>query len=158
MDEYKCIKLIRFCIFINYYKLTPCIENSVNPDQLASSEATWSGSTLFTREACWSGSTLFTRETSWSGSILFARVDIWFYTAFEQINCLSIERYKAKLFIRPSKNFYGQVHCGHLLVIGAGQVEKFTISTPLTLHSNSAATVNVLKLRTLKNNYFFRCS
>ena len=28
-----------FHILINYYKLTSCIENSVDPDQLASSEA-----------------------------------------------------------------------------------------------------------------------
>ena len=37
-----CIKLINFCIhiLINYlYEFTCCIENSVNPDQLASSEA-----------------------------------------------------------------------------------------------------------------------
>ena len=37
-------------ILINYYKLTCCIENSVDPDQLPSSEASLSGSTLFTRE------------------------------------------------------------------------------------------------------------
>ena len=118
-----------FHIMINYYELTSCIENSEDPDQLASSGASWSGYTLFTREASWSGSTLFTREASWSGSILFARVDIWFYTVFERVNCLSTERYKANLFFRSSKHFYGQVHCGHLLVLG--QVEKFTISTPL---------------------------
>ena len=35
-----CIKLIQFCIsYFNYNKLTSCIENSVDPDQLASSEA-----------------------------------------------------------------------------------------------------------------------
>ena len=50
-----------FHILINYYKLTSCIENSVDPDQLASEEASWSGSTLFTREAIGSGSLLFTR-------------------------------------------------------------------------------------------------
>ena len=52
-----------------------------------------------------------------------------FYTVFKRVNCLSTERYKANLFFRSSKDFYGQVHCGHLLV--PGQVEKFTISTPL---------------------------
>ena len=35
VDKYKCV----FHILINYYKLTSCIENSVYPDQLASSEA-----------------------------------------------------------------------------------------------------------------------
>ena len=36
-----CIKLIKFVfhILINYYEFTYCIENSVDPDQLASSEA-----------------------------------------------------------------------------------------------------------------------
>ena len=44
LDKYKCIKLIQFCIsYFDYYELTSCIENSVDPDQLASS-----GSTLFT--------------------------------------------------------------------------------------------------------------
>ena len=33
-------KLIQFCIsYINYYELTYCIENCVDPDQLASEEA-----------------------------------------------------------------------------------------------------------------------
>ena len=33
---------------IDYYELTmSCMENSVDPDQLASEEASWSGSTLF---------------------------------------------------------------------------------------------------------------
>ena len=56
----------------------------MDPDQLASSEASLSGSLLFTREA------------SWSGSILFTRVDIyiWFHTVFERINCLSTGRFK----------------------------------------------------------------
>ena len=71
-----------FHILINYYELTSCIDNSVNPDQLASEEASWSGSTLFTREA------------SWSGSIPFTRVDTWFHTVFERVNCLSTEMYK----------------------------------------------------------------
>ena len=37
-------------ILINYYMLTWCIEKSVDPDQLASSEAICSGSTLLARE------------------------------------------------------------------------------------------------------------
>ena len=37
LDKYKCIKLIQFCIsYFDYYELTSCIENSVDPDQLAS--------------------------------------------------------------------------------------------------------------------------
>ena len=42
LDKCKiCIKLINFVfhILINYYEFTCCIENSVNPGQLASSEA-----------------------------------------------------------------------------------------------------------------------
>ena len=36
-----------YFIFGSYYELTSCVENSVYPDQLASSETSWSGSTLF---------------------------------------------------------------------------------------------------------------
>ena len=42
LDKCKiCIKLINFCIsyLINYYEFTCCFENSVDPDQLASEEA-----------------------------------------------------------------------------------------------------------------------
>ena len=80
LDKYKCIKWIQsvFHILINYYELTCHIVNSVYPDQLTSSEASWSGSTLFTREASWSESTLF----------------ICFHNVFERVNCLSTERYK----------------------------------------------------------------
>ena len=42
------------------------------PDQLASLEASWYGSTLFTREL----------------------ISAWFHTVFESVNCLSTERYK----------------------------------------------------------------
>ena len=38
---------ILYFIFGNYYELTYCVEKSVETDQLASSEASWSGSTLF---------------------------------------------------------------------------------------------------------------
>ena len=51
LDKYKCNNEILYIIFlVNYYEFTCCIENSVDPDQLASSEASWSGSTLFRRE------------------------------------------------------------------------------------------------------------
>ena len=70
-----------FHILINYYELTSCIENSVDPDKLASKEASWSGSTIFTREASWSGYILFTEL-----------IYIWFHTVFERINCLSTVR------------------------------------------------------------------
>ena len=50
-----------------------CIENSVDPDQLASSEGY--GSTLFTR----------------------VLISEWFHTDFESVNCLSTERYKGGL-------------------------------------------------------------
>ena len=44
----------------------------MDPDQLASSEASLPGSTLFTREL----------------------TPAWFHTIFESVNCLSTERYK----------------------------------------------------------------
>ena len=59
---------------------------------------------------------------------VYKRVDIcnaWFHTVFESVNCLST----ANLYHRTSEIFFGQVHYGHLLV--PGQVENFTISTPL---------------------------
>ena len=55
---------------------------------------------------------------------------IWFHTVFERIICLSTVRYKLFCFFQTSKIFYGQVHFGFLLA--PGQVENFTISTPLT--------------------------
>ena len=36
---YKDNKILYFIFLINYYEVTCCIENSVDPDQLASSEA-----------------------------------------------------------------------------------------------------------------------
>ena len=56
----------------------------------------------------------------------------WFHSVFESVNCLSMERYKlicSILYYQASKIYFGQVHYGHLLV--PGQVENFTISTPL---------------------------
>ena len=44
---------------------------------------------------------------------------------FESVNVVVL----ANLYCRTSKIFVGQVHYGHLLV--PGQVENFTISTPL---------------------------
>ena len=44
LDKCKiCIKLMNFVfhILINYYEFTCCIENSVDPDQLASSDLVW---------------------------------------------------------------------------------------------------------------------
>ena len=49
MNQVNTILLIVFHILINYYEFTCCIENSVDPDQLASEEASCFGSTLFTR-------------------------------------------------------------------------------------------------------------
>ena len=54
---------------------------------------------------------------------------IWFHAVFERINCSSTVRFKLFLLFWISKIFYGQVHFGFLLV--PGQVENFTISTPL---------------------------
>ena len=53
------------------------------------------------------------------------------FILFMRVNCLSTERYLADLFFQTSKVSFGQVHYGHLLV--PGQVENFTISTPLVL-------------------------
>ena len=53
---------------------------------------------------------------------------IWFHTVFE-IKFFKHSKVKANLFFRTSKIFYGQIHYGYLLV--PGQVENFTISTPL---------------------------
>ena len=39
MNKVNTILYIVFHILINYYNLTSCIENSVDPDQLASEEA-----------------------------------------------------------------------------------------------------------------------
>ena len=40
LGQVQCIKLIQIYIsYFDYYELTSCIENSVDPDQLASSEA-----------------------------------------------------------------------------------------------------------------------
>ena len=39
VQMYKVNKILYFHILISYYKFTCCIENSVDPDQLASSEA-----------------------------------------------------------------------------------------------------------------------
>ena len=61
-----------FHSLVNYYEFRCCIENIMDPDQLASSEASYSGSTLFTR------------------------VGNCFHTIFERLNCLSTERYKLK--------------------------------------------------------------
>ena len=106
LDKNKYIKkanntqLIQFCIsYFDYYELTCCIENSVDPDQLASSEASSSGSTLFTREvvSCFK---LFSKEF---------------------IYCLRTVRYiKAMVicFFLTSKIYFGQVNFGHLLVPG----------------------------------------
>ena len=33
-------------------------------------------------------------EASQSGSTVYKRVDIWFHTVFERVNCLSTEGYK----------------------------------------------------------------
>ena len=44
----------------------------MDPDQLASSEASWSGSTFLTREL----------------------ISAWFHTVLESVNCLSTESYK----------------------------------------------------------------
>ena len=53
---------------------------------------------------------------------------IWFHTIFENINCLSTVRYKL-ICSFGQETFSTKVHFGFLLV--PGQVENFTISTPL---------------------------
>ena len=66
-----------FCIsYFDYNELTSCIENSVDPDQLASEEASWSGSLLFTREASWSGSILLIQELNSADTIFLKELII----------------------------------------------------------------------------------
>ena len=58
--------------------------NSVDPDQMASSEAIWSGSTLFDPDQ------MASSEAIWSGSTLFARVGVvvnWIYTVCKGRGC-----------------------------------------------------------------------
>ena len=62
---------------VNNYEFTYCIENSDDPDQLASSP----------------GSTLFTREL----------ISAWFHTVLKSVNCLSTERYKLICTIKQVK-------------------------------------------------------
>ena len=57
---------------MNYYELTSCIENSVDPDQLASSE----------------------KPADQDPHCLQELIYIWFNTVFERINCLSTGRYE----------------------------------------------------------------
>ena len=60
---------------------------------------------------------------------MFTRVDInLVHTVFERIICLRTVRYKLICSFRR-EIFYGQVHFGFLLA--HGQVENWTISTPL---------------------------
>ena len=47
--------------------------NSADPDQLASSEANWSGSILFVKAAHMPEQGWLLSEASWSGSTLFAK-------------------------------------------------------------------------------------
>ena len=55
---------------------------------------------------------------------------IWFHTVFEEIICLSTERYEANFFsfgqvkLSMDKYIFG-------FLLAPGQVENFTISTPL---------------------------
>ena len=67
-----------FHILINYYELTSCIENSVDPDQLASSDL-----------HC-----LQEKPADQDPYCLQELIYIWFHTVFERINCLSTVRYK----------------------------------------------------------------
>ena len=71
---------------------------------------------------------------SWLFTV-YKRVDIWFHTVFKRVNCLSTERHMYRLICSFGQEiiFFGQVHYSHLLV--PGQVENFTISTPLLLLS-----------------------
>ena len=63
---------------------------------------------------------------------------IWFHTVFEKNKLFKHCKVLANLFFRTSNIFYGQVHFGVLLV--PGQVENFTISTPLmAMHLIDAA-------------------
>ena len=73
---------------INYYELTSCIENSVDPDQLASSE-----STDLLDLHCFQE-----KQADQDPYCLQELIYIWFHTVFEII-CLSTERYKLFFFL-----------------------------------------------------------
>ena len=77
---------------------------------------------------------------------------IWFHTVFERIICLSTERYQLFFFLRTSKIFYGQVHFGFLLA--PGQVENFTISTPLPVYTHLPKIVK--KINQVSANHYNR--
>ena len=93
---------------MNYYELTSCIENSVDPDL---------------ELHCFQE-----KRADQDPHCLQELIYIWFHTAFKRIICLSNERYKLIFFFWTSKIFYGQVLLGFLLA--PGQVNNFTISTP----------------------------
>ena len=108
-----------FILLIYYNKLACCMGKSVDPDQLASLEASWSGSTLFSKEYI-------------SGFIMFSKkVNTWYSTVRAKLS---------NLFFGTSKIFFGQVHYGHLLV--PGQAVNFAISTPLVKWITSWTTHN----------------
>ena len=61
---------------------------------------------------------------------MFTRVDIYLVSyCFRKNKLFKHCKVYASLFFQTSKIFYGQVHFSFLLV--SGQVENFTISTPL---------------------------
>ena len=66
---------------------------------------------------------------------VYKRVDIWMVSyCFRKCKLFKNRKVLDNLYYRTSKIFFGQVHYGHLLVPGQvekGQVENFTISTPL---------------------------
>ena len=104
----KKVDTILYFMYDNYDELVCCGENSVDPDQLASSEANWSAFTLFSIEFI-------------SGFILFLYVHVF---------CLSIFRAKLGLLCGTHKPFLDKISYDNLLV--PGQVLAFVISTGLT--------------------------
>ena len=54
---------------------------------------------------------------------------MWFHTVFKKVDTCTVRAKLSNLFFGTSKIFFGQVHCGHLLV--PGQVANFAISTTL---------------------------
>ena len=124
LGQVQCIKLIQFCIsyfhiLINYYELT----------YLALKTVWILISWLLQKPADLDLHCFQKKPADQDPYCLQKLIYIWFHTVFERIICLSTERYKLFFFFRTSKIFYGHVHFGFLLA--PGQVENFTIPTPL---------------------------
>ena len=90
----------RYFILYKYDELTCCVEYSVDPDQMASSEAIWSGSTLFSVEFI-SGLILFLIE--FIHFLLFKHIKCYVKVcSWGQVN-LSLDKYLMPIYLSLGK-------------------------------------------------------